>query len=114
MAAYAVGILHDVEPHADIVEYLERIDATLEPFGGRFVVHGADAIVREGTFDARFVAIEFPQLDAVRAWYDSAEYQTIIPLRANHSHSVVFFVDGIVGPHAATDVLTPGVHYENS
>lgn len=112
MAAYAVGILYDLKPHADIVKYLETIDATLQPFGGRFAVHAADPEIREGTFDARFILIEFATLDDIRAWYDSPEYRAIIPLRADHSNSVVFFVDGIVGPHAATDVLKPGIHYE--
>jgi uncharacterized protein (DUF1330 family) len=30
-----------------IVEYLERIDATLAPFGGHFIVHGGDFELRE-------------------------------------------------------------------
>ena len=112
MPAYAVGILHDLTAHPDIVAYLEKIDATLEPFGGRFIVHGAQPEVREGTFNARIVVIEFTNLDGVRAWYDSEAYQAILSLRADHSNSIVFFVDGIVGHHAATDVLKMGVHYE--
>jgi len=112
MAAYAVGILYDLEPHADLVEYLGRIDATLARHGGRFVIHGARPEVREGSFDARFIVIEFPSLDDVRAWYESPGYQVILPLRTKHSRSVVFFVEGIVGPHAATDVLAPGVHFK--
>ena len=114
MPAYAVGILYDLTPHPDIVTYLERIDATLEPFGGRFIVHGAEPEVREGSFPARFVVIEFASLDHVRAWYDSPAYQEILPLRADHTRSVAFFVDGIVGPHAATEVLKSGVHYETT
>ena len=31
-----------------IIEYLERIDVTLAPFGGRFRVHGARPEVLEG------------------------------------------------------------------
>ena len=31
-----------------IAEYLERIDATLAPSGGRFAVHGGEAEVLEG------------------------------------------------------------------
>jgi uncharacterized protein (DUF1330 family) len=112
MAAYAVGILYDLKPHTDIVTYLSEIDSTLEPFGGRFIVHGAEPKVHEGRFDARFIIIEFDDLDRVRAWYNSKRYQAIVPLRAEHSNSVVFFVDGIVGPHAATDVLKRGIHYE--
>lgn len=50
MTAYAIAHLHDVEMCDDIVEYLERIDDTLAPFGGRFAIHGARPDVREGTW----------------------------------------------------------------
>ena len=40
--AYAVAILHEVELGPEIVTYLERIDATLAPFGGRFIIHGGE------------------------------------------------------------------------
>jgi uncharacterized protein (DUF1330 family) len=52
MTAYAIGHLHNVELCADVIEYLERIDDTLEPFGGRFIVHGARPEVREGEWMA--------------------------------------------------------------
>ena len=35
MTAYAVAHLRSVDQNAEIVEYLHRIDATLDPFGGR-------------------------------------------------------------------------------
>ena len=47
-AAYAIAHLHDPQVNADVLEYLERIQPTLDPFGGRFVVHGATVEVREG------------------------------------------------------------------
>jgi hypothetical protein len=34
MSAYAVAHMHEVAMGPDIVEYLQRIDATLAPFGG--------------------------------------------------------------------------------
>jgi uncharacterized protein (DUF1330 family) len=36
MPAYAVAHMRQVTMGPAIVEYLERIDATLAPFGGRF------------------------------------------------------------------------------
>jgi uncharacterized protein (DUF1330 family) len=40
MAAYALAHLRRVTMGPPIVEYLQRIDATLTPFNGRFIVHG--------------------------------------------------------------------------
>ena len=48
MPAYAVAHLREVAMGPAIVEYLQRIDATLEPFGSRFIVHGGKMEVWEG------------------------------------------------------------------
>ncbi|MQY04585.1 DUF1330 domain-containing protein [Actinomadura macrotermitis] len=103
--AYAVGHLHEVAMGPQIVEYLERIDATLAPYGGRFLVHGARAEVREGNWAGDLIIIGFPDLARARAWYDSPEYQAIIPLRADNSRGDILIVDGCGADHAATDVL---------
>ncbi|GAA4633138.1 DUF1330 domain-containing protein [Actinoallomurus vinaceus] len=105
MAGYAVGHLHEVTPGPAIVEYLERIEATLEPYGGRYVIHGAKADVREGDWSGDLIVIEFPDLDKARAWYDSPAYREIIPLRADHSRGAILLIDGTGDDHRATDVL---------
>ncbi|MEV5749531.1 DUF1330 domain-containing protein [Actinoallomurus sp. NPDC052308] len=105
MAGYAIAHLHDVDPGPGIVEYLERIDATLEPYGGRFIIHGAKPDVREGDWSGDLIVIEFPDLQAAQAWYGSAAYREIIPLRADNSRGVLLLIDGVDRDHRATDVL---------
>ena len=107
MAGYAVGILNNVVIGQPIVTYLERIDETLAPFGGHFVVHGAEPIVKEGAHPGTVVVIEFPDVTSAAAWYDSAAYQAIVGLRTESSDSVVFLLDGVDADHRATDVLRP-------
>ena len=60
MPAYAIAHLRSVDVGPEIVEYLDRIDATLEPFGGRFIIHGATPEVLEDAFPGVLVVIEFP------------------------------------------------------
>lgn len=48
-AAYALAHLHGRSPHPDVIEYLERIQATLDPFHGRFRIHGGELEVVEGS-----------------------------------------------------------------
>ena len=104
--AYGVALLHDVQIGPGIVEYLERIDATLAPYGGRFIVHGARAEVLEGDSDpGTMVVIEFPDVAHARDWYASDAYQQILPLRTENSRGNVFIVDGVDADHRATDVL---------
>jgi uncharacterized protein (DUF1330 family) len=88
-----------------VVEYLQRIDATLAPFGGRFIVHGAEVEILEGSWPGFLIVIEFPDRNRVSAWYNSVAYQEIVTLRTDNSESDVVMVDGVGGEHKATDVL---------
>ena len=66
MSGYAIGHLRDVIMGPGIVEYLRRIDATLEPFGGRFLIHGGKVDVLEGSWSGDLIVIAFPRVDLAR------------------------------------------------
>jgi len=105
MQAYAVAHMRRVTMGPAIVEYLERIDATLAPFGGRFIVHGGDFDLLEGSWPGHLIVIEFPGREQARAWYDSDAYQAIAALRTDNSDSDIILIDGVDQEHEATDVL---------
>ena len=106
MPAYAVAHMHQVTMGQPIVEYLQRIDATLTPFGGRFIVHGGEVEVLEGSWPGHLIVIEFPDRGRADAWYNSDAYQEIVALRTDNSRSDVILADGVSSEHRATDVLT--------
>ncbi|MER5807884.1 DUF1330 domain-containing protein [Streptomyces sp. NPDC002033] len=97
MPAYGFAHLRSRRDHPDVLAYLERIQATLDPFGGRFVVHGPPTEVVEGTWPGSMVLIEFPGLAAARAWYDSPDYRAILHLRTDHIEGDLLLIEG-VGP----------------
>ncbi|WP_026204128.1 DUF1330 domain-containing protein [Actinomycetospora chiangmaiensis] len=99
MNAYAVGLLHDIDQNDEILDYLRRIQATLDPYAGRFLVHGATPEVLEGPFDGVMVLIGFPDLDAARAWYRSPAYRELLPLRTRNARSVTFLLEGCGPDH---------------
>lgn len=105
MTAYAIAHLRDVEPCAAIVEYLEKIDATLAPYGGRFVIHGGRVERLEGAFEGDLIVIGFDDRERALQWYRSDAYQAILSLRTRHAAGEVFLVDGVPFGHRATDVL---------
>ena len=105
MPAYAVAHMRHVTPGPWMIEYLGNIDATLAPFGGRFIVHGGEVEVVENDWPGHLIVIEFPDRRQMREWYDSPAYQAILALRTDNSQSDVVFADGVEHPHKATDVL---------
>ena len=105
MSAYGVAYLRNVSIGPAIVEYLQRIDATLEPFGGKFIVHGGRPELLEGQWRGDLIVIEFPDRERARAWYASPAYQQILRLRTDNAESDIILVDGVGENHRATDVL---------
>lgn len=99
MPAYViVGI--DVTHPEEIGEYALGVPATLEPYGGRFVVRGGPYEVMEGAWDiGKVVIFEFPNADHAKAWHASDAYQAIVPLRQQHAKTHFFLlVDGVDDP----------------
>jgi uncharacterized protein (DUF1330 family) len=103
--AYAIAYLKDVRFGEEIIDYLQRIDETLAPYGGRFLVHGGALTPAEGTWDGDIVVIAFPDLAAATQWYESPGYQEILPLRTTNSTSVAVIVEGVPAGYRAVDGL---------
>jgi len=102
MAAYALAHLRTPQINDDVLRYIETVQSTLDPFGGRFVVHGAEVEVKEGPWPGTVVIVEFPDIDQARAWYDSPAYQEILPLRTCHIEGETIIVDGVRPGYDAT------------
>lgn len=101
--AYAIAHLVTPQINADVLEYLERIQDTLDPFSGRFIVHGGDVDVREGTWPGTIVIIEFPDVGAAASWYESPAYQAILPLRTNTIDGTAIIVQGVPDDYRAAE-----------
>ncbi|MFI9788816.1 DUF1330 domain-containing protein [Kitasatospora sp. NPDC051984] len=102
MPAYALAQVHSVEVCPDTVEYLRRIDATLDAFGGRFLVHRGKFETIEGSWGRKgLIMIEFPDYQQAHAWYTSPAYQDILPLRTRHMTADVIIADGVPAGYRA-------------
>jgi uncharacterized protein (DUF1330 family) len=97
--AYAVAYLRDVDFGDEIIRYMREIDDTFTPFGGEFIVHGGELEAKEGQWDGALVIIRFPDRESALAWYESADYQRILPLRLNNSDSIAALVEGVAPGH---------------
>ena len=59
MPACALAHLRSLDANGDIADYLRRVDATLAPYGGSFLVHGVLPEVLEGPFPGTVVVLAF-------------------------------------------------------
>ena len=93
--AYVIGNI--TITNADgYAQYSARVPAVVAAFGGHYRVRGGMATPLDGQASAaRYVVIEFPSREQAQAWYDSAQYQALLPLRLNNSTGHVALVDGI-------------------
>ena len=95
MAAYFVVELEIADMEA-MAPYREAVPATLAQYGGRFLVRGgATELIEGGPEPKRVVILEFPDATALKRWYNSPEYQKILPNRLAHSTARAFIVEGV-------------------
>jgi uncharacterized protein (DUF1330 family) len=81
-------------PNSDGLSYLEQVEATVVPFGGKWLAQGPVDVV-EGAWPGSVVLMEFPSREAANNWYNSAEYQAILPLRVKNAISDIILIDQI-------------------
>ena len=104
MPAYALAHLRTLDFNDEVREYLRRIDGTMEPYGGRFLVHGGQPQVVDGELPGFVVVIEFADTERARAWYDSPEYQAILPLRLRNSEGGAAILTGVPDGYRAASI----------
>lgn len=95
MAAYVIVDSDVVNPEG-MKPYLEKVSPIVAAHGGKALVIGDNIEVREGDWTPkRLVLIEFPSMEAARGWYDSPEYQEILPFRTDNTRDKLLIVEGL-------------------
>ncbi len=95
MPAYLIAEV-DVADAATYEEYRKHVPAMIAAHGGRYRVRGGATTLLEGAAEPhRIVVLEFPSMERLRAFYDSAEYAPMIRLRQSASQARIFAVEGV-------------------
>ena len=82
MPAYVIADVKVTDPE-QYKQYMALSPAAIEAAGGRFLVRGGQHEVFEGNWQPnRMVMVEFPDMAAARAFYDSARYREARAKRA--------------------------------
>ena len=94
MPAYLVARI-EVRDAAGFDAYREAVTPVIAQHGGRYLVRGGAMDVLEGKPPpGRLVVVEFPTMDAARAFYGSADYAPVLNLRLDSTDSEVVLVEG--------------------
>jgi uncharacterized protein (DUF1330 family) len=84
-------------PNPEALVYLENVEATFLPYGGKWLVLDAQVHPLEGEWPGSVVLMEFPDMETAQKWYYSPEYQQILHLRTDNAISDLILADQ-VGP----------------
>ncbi|HEY5057856.1 MAG TPA: DUF1330 domain-containing protein [Gaiellaceae bacterium] len=95
MPAYLIVETDIVDPE-QYEQYKAASPGAVAAGGGRFVARGGELTVLEGDWHPnRLVVLEFDDLDAVKRFYDSPEYQAAKALREGAATLRMVAVEGL-------------------
>ena len=95
MAVYALVEL-EITNMDGMGPYMATVSDTIAAHGGKYLVRAGTAEVVEGGLGEYPVKVilEFPSKNAAKGWYNSAEYQSILPHRTANSKCNFVWLDG--------------------
>jgi uncharacterized protein (DUF1330 family) len=94
MPTYVIATVEITDPHG-FEEYRKMVPATIEHYGGRFIVRGGKMETLEGDWEPkRLVIIEFDSLERAKQWWASEEYRDAKALRHRTAKTDLIVVEG--------------------
>lgn len=94
MAGYIIADIEITDPE-EYRSYAQQTQATVDKYGGKFLVRGGQLETIEGDWQAnRVVIIEFPSVEQAKVWYNSPEYTAIAGIRQHSTVSRIILVQG--------------------
>ena len=78
-------------------EYKVRARPIAERFGGEYLARGGEMTVKETDLwaPARMVLVKFADAETANRFYDSPEYQAILPLSKKSARRTAFVLEGV-------------------
>jgi len=96
MLAYVFFDILEIVDQKKMEEYRLQIGATVEHYGGRYLVRGGKVDILEGDWSlVRAVIIEFPSLEQAYRWYESEDYKELRALRSGAAKLNAVFIEGV-------------------
>ncbi|MDP6822001.1 MAG: DUF1330 domain-containing protein [Dehalococcoidia bacterium] len=95
MSVYIIADI-EIKDEAAYREYQALVPATIEMYGGKYLVRGGEATVVEGDWATnRVVVLEFPDAETAQRWATSPEYAPVAEIRHRAANSKAIIVEGV-------------------
>jgi uncharacterized protein (DUF1330 family) len=95
MPAYIIADI-DVTDADAYQAYRVQVPALIEKHGGRYLARGGAMEVLDGSWaPSRAVIVEFPDMAALKRFWDSPEYQPLRATRLGSTRSNIIAVEGL-------------------
>jgi uncharacterized protein (DUF1330 family) len=95
--AFYVANIQEVKDAQAYTAYTAKVVDTLTPYGGRFIVRGAEPMILDASRKppGYIVVIQFPSMKNLRDWWDSPTYSSIRPIRERLTAGQAYAVEGV-------------------
>jgi len=94
MAAYVIVEIEIHDP-VEYEEYKKLTPTSINAYGGRFTVRGAQTESLEGDWNPqRVVILEFPSVERAKEWWHSQEYAPAKSIRQRTAKTKMLVVEG--------------------
>ena len=95
MPAYIIVEIEITDP-VGYEKYKNLAGATVEKYGGKYIVRGGKTEVLEGAWKPkRIVVLEFPTLERAKEWLNSEEYREPRKMRHRTAKTSMLVVEGV-------------------
>ena len=95
MSAYVIVEIDIIDP-AGFEEYKKLASATVEKYGGKYIVRGGRTEVLEGDWKPkRIVVLQFESMQRAKDWLNCEEYREPRKMRHRTAKTRMILVEGI-------------------
>ena len=95
MAAYLIVDELQVSDPETMKNYIKKAGLTIKANGGELLASGLPEVLEGDWLPKRCVLVKFDTMEKLKTWWNSNEYQALIPIRTSISENNIIIIDGL-------------------
>ena len=95
MAAYLIVDELNVNDQETLNDYIRKAGVTIKANGGELLASSVPEVLEGAWLPKRCVLVKFDTMEKLKTWWNSNEYQALIPIRTSVSENNIIIIDGL-------------------